>query len=197
MAEACTRCQLSKTRTNLVLDRGNPDSKIFVIGEAPGEKEDLAGRSFVGRSGKLLDKIFVSIGLNTDEDVYITNSVKCRPPDNRKPLFDEVAACASFLETQFRIVRPEVIVLLGATAHKRMAPEGAVFAEDVGRFFELDRGGVKIACLTLYHPSYLLYSPKRKIDMLRDVRTLRKFLIERNILPAFSPEPSVDAKPPF
>jgi DNA polymerase len=156
----------------------------------------LAGRSFVGRSGKLLDKVFATIGLSTEDDVYITNSVKCRPPENRKPLPDEVATCAPFLETQFRIVLPEVIVLLGATAHKRMAPDRA-FAADVGRFFDLDRGGEKIPCLTLFHPSYLLYSPKRKIDMLRHMRTLRKFLVDRDLLSASAPEPAADTKPPF
>jgi DNA polymerase len=167
-----------------------------LIGEAPGEKEDLEGRSFVGRSGKLLDKIFASIGLSTDGDVYITNSVKCRPPENRKPLPDEVKTCAPFLETQFRIVGPRVVVLLGATAHARMAP-GRVFAEDVGRFFDLDIEGKKTPFLTLFHPSYLLYSPKRKIDMLRDMIALRRFLVDRGHLAPSAPEPSVDAKIPF
>src|SRR5258706_1240223 len=111
---ACSKCaELCQTRHNIVVDRGNPDTKIVAIGEAPGENEDLQGKAFVGRAGQLLDKIMESIGLDTNEDMLILNVVKCRPPKNRAPTPAEAQNCRPYLDRQLNFVKPSVIVLLG------------------------------------------------------------------------------------
>ncbi len=177
----CLACGLSKTRTNLVLDRGNAASKLLIVGEAPGAEEDKAGRSFVGRSGKLLDKIFASVGVDTNEDAYITNVVKCRPPANRVPSGEEAAACAPFLDFQVRLLEPEIVVTLGATSFKRLSPDRA-FSDSVGRPFETRLGGRPVTCFPLYHPAYLLYDPKRRVEMRAHVRALAAILGSKGLL---------------
>jgi uracil-DNA glycosylase family 4 len=170
----------------MVLDRGNPSAKVFFIGEAPGAAEDLEGRSFVGRSGKLLDAILRSIGLDIDRDIFIASVLKCRPPDNRKPKADEAEACAPHLSRQLSLVAPEVVVILGATALSRLLPE-ADFAASVGRFTEITLGGRRVPALTIYHPAYLLYSPKKKADMRAHMALLRDFLIKKGSLDPATP----------
>jgi uracil-DNA glycosylase len=181
LKENCVKCRLCECRTQLVLDRGNPQAKIFIIGEAPGAQEDLQGKSFVGRSGKLLDKVMASVGLDTNADTYITNVVKCRPPENRAPFDDEAQTCAPYLDKQLRLMKPEVLVLLGATAYKRMAPERKNFKGDVGTFFDYAGPEGTIRCLSLFHPSYLLYNSKIKGEMFKHVIKLRQFLEEKGI----------------
>src|SRR5690606_16285087 len=113
-ANACTRCRLHEGRTRSVFSRGTPDAEIVFVGEGPGYHEDQQGKPFVGAAGQLLDKMIAAMGLSPDE-VYICNAVKCRPPDNRKPEPDEMAACAPYLQQQLEIIQPKVIVALGAT----------------------------------------------------------------------------------
>ena len=114
----CVKCALCKGRTNVVFSDGIENAKLMIIGEGPGENEDLQGLPFVGRAGKLLDKIFESVGLNRKEHLYICNIVKCRPPDNRAPLPEEANACMEYLEAQIKYVNPKIIVLAGAVAVK-------------------------------------------------------------------------------
>ncbi|HIK43744.1 MAG TPA: uracil-DNA glycosylase, partial [Leptolyngbyaceae cyanobacterium M65_K2018_010] len=115
---ACQRCGLAAGRTHVVVSRGNATAPILIIGEGPGQQEDEQGLPFVGKSGQLLDKILASVRLDTERDVYICNIVKCRPPDNRVPTADEMAACQGYLLEQIRLVDPKIILLTGATAVK-------------------------------------------------------------------------------
>lgn len=174
----CPKCpELCAARHNIVVDRGNPKTKIVVIGEGPGENEDLQGKAFVGRAGQLLDKIMESIGLDTNKDMLILNVVKCRPPDNRLPKPMEAANCKPYLEWQLRFVKPKVIVLLGATAAKHLMPnqKAGGMKDRVGQFFDLpEHPGVRF--LLLYHPAYLLRDPRKKKDMWEHVKKLKDFL---------------------
>jgi len=180
LADNCTRCALSAGRANLVFDRGNPASKILVIGEAPGAEEDKKGQCFVGRAGKVLDEVMASVGLDTNRDTLIINIVKCRPPDNRPPRAEEAVECSPYLEKQIRLFDPEIILLLGRTALKHILPEAAKLPmkDLVGKVFE----GVffeekkKISCMLLYHPAYLLYDPRKKKDMLAHLQILDSLL---------------------
>ncbi len=179
----CERCGLYESRRNIVIDRGNPSSKLMIIGEAPGKNEDIEGKAFVGKAGKLLDEIMKAISLNTEEDLLIANVVKCRPPENRSPLREEVSACLPYLHKQIELIQPRVIVLLGAVALKHMIPEKKDFsmAEEAGTFFSSeDYPGVQF--LVLYHPAYLLYDPRKKQDMWEHVKQLKVFLEKNNVL---------------
>jgi DNA polymerase len=177
-SSACPKCpELCAERHNIVVDRGNSDTKIVVIGEAPGESEDLQGKSFVGRSGQLLDKLFESVGLSTDRDMLIINVVKCRPPNNRPPKPEEAKNCFPYLRWQLNYVKPSTVVLLGATAAKHMLPDGKVknMKDHVGQFFAVDEHP-GVAFQLLYHPAYLLRDPRKKTDMLEHLKALRSHL---------------------
>ena len=173
----CKKCALHAGRTNIVVDRGNPKAKIMVIGEGPGENEDLQAKAFVGRAGKLFDKIIESIGLDSNRDMLICNVVKCRPPENRAPHDEEAAACFPYLRKQIDLVGPKIILLLGATALRRMDPSKKSFAMDgeAGRIFELG-AYPGIPFMVLYHPAALLYNSKLKPAMWEHVKRLRKFI---------------------
>jgi DNA polymerase len=118
-ANNCHQCVLAKTRNKVVFGKGSKNSNILIIGEAPGKEEDLTAEPFVGRAGKLLTEILLSIKLTRD-DVYITNTVKCRPPENRNPSSDEIESCASYLDQQINLISPKVIILLGKIAAERI-----------------------------------------------------------------------------
>jgi len=180
----CQRCTLCAARNNIVVDRGNPQSHIMAIGEGPGENEDLQGAAFVGRAGKLLDQILAAINLDTNRDILIANVVKCRPPENRQPRPLEVASCKPFLQKQIELIKPRVILLLGATALRHMAPAKQEFsmAEEAGKFFTLEEyPGIQF--MVLYHPAFLLRDPRKKIDMWRHVKTLKTYLEENDLMP--------------
>ncbi|MGH7197336.1 MAG: uracil-DNA glycosylase, partial [Candidatus Omnitrophota bacterium] len=119
-ASGCLKCALSRSRTHIVVDRGDPKAKVVIIGEAPGENEDREGKAFVGRAGRLLDAMMKEAGFDTDRQSLIINIVKCRPPENRKPAAEEAEACSPFLKKQLELVKPEAILLLGATALRHM-----------------------------------------------------------------------------
>lgn len=175
----CKRCELHKGRRNIVIDRGNPSSKVMVIGEAPGENEDVMGKAFVGRAGKMLDDIMKAISLETDRDMLIANIVKCKPPENRAPLREEVNACIPYLHKQIELIRPRVIVLLGAVALKHMVPEKKDFSmeNEAGKFFD-SKNDAGVQFMVLYHPAYLLYDPRKKKIMWEHVKILDAFLKE-------------------
>lgn len=165
---ACSKCVLHESRHNVVPGEGSPAARLVFIGEGPGEQEDLQGRPFVGRAGKMLDKIIAAMGL-AREDVFIGNIVKCRPPGNRAPAPTEAVDCMPYLQQQIEIIAPEVIVALGATAAKWLLETRDGISKLRGRFHDY-RG---IPLMPTYHPAYLLraYTPenRRKVwdDMLK------------------------------
>lgn len=157
--EKCKGCALASTRNNVVFADGNPDSaKIVLIGEAPGEMEDETGRPFVGRAGQLLDEFLKDAGISRDNDVYIVNTVKCRPPENRVPTDDEKAACRKFLEAQIDIINPKAIILCGATAMKSFLTldKKQTISKVRGQWVDVVVDGKNYKAMTIFHPSYLL-----------------------------------------
>lgn len=164
----CRKCGLCETRTNLVFDRGNPDSEVMLIGEGPGEQEDLSGVPFVGKAGKLLDDMLKMIDLS-DEKVYIANVVKCRPPKNRDPLPEEKAACRDWLNRQLEIVSPKVIICLGRIAATSVIREDFRITKERGRWFTVN--GVQT--MAIYHPAALLRDPTKRPDTFTDLREIR------------------------
>jgi len=167
----CARCPLAKTRTNVVLGEGNPDAELMFIGEAPGRDEDLQGRPFVGRAGQLLTKIIESIGLKR-EDVYIANILKCRPPENRNPLPDEIAVCKDYLARQIEIIKPKVICALGKFSAQTLLDTETPISGLRGKFH--DHNGIKL--MPTYHPAYLLRNPEGKKDVWADMKKIAKEL---------------------
>ncbi len=170
----CTDCPLYKTRTNLVFGYGNKNANIMFIGEAPGEQEDLQGLPFVGASGQLLDKYLSVIGLSR-EDVYIANILKCRPPKNRDPLPEEEDKCINHLRAQLSLIKPKIIVCLGRIAAKRLIREDFKITSEHGIWFK--KGEYDICAV--YHPSALLRDLSKREDMLRDMLSIKKALLEK------------------
>ena len=167
----CIKCPLGKTRTNLVFGSGNPKSGIMIIGEAPGEKEDEIGEPFVGKSGKMLDRILSALQLKRDSDVYITNVVKCRPANNRDPLPSEVEKCEPHLKKQINIIKPKIIVALGRVAGKTLLKVDATLKDMRGRLFEYHN----IPLFVTYHPAALLRNPNLKPNAWEDFQVLKNF----------------------
>lgn len=176
-ASGCPRCGLCRSRTNIVVDRGDPRARLMVIGEAPGATEDREGRVFVGRAGRLFDQIMAGAGLDTDRDMVFGNVVRCRPPQNRPPTREEAEACYPYLQKQIELVNPEVILLLGATALRRLDPskKSLVMSEEAGKFFDLP-AFPQIRFMVLYHPAALFYNSRLRAHMERHARVLRDFL---------------------
>ena len=167
----CTRCKLHSGRTMLVFGVGNPDADLVFVGEAPGRDEDRLGEPFVGRAGQLLTKIIASIGLTRDE-VYIANVVKCRPPDNRNPAPGEVETCEPFLFRQLDVIRPRVVVALGAFAIRTLLGTDQAVSRLRGQVYEYR--GAKL--VPTFHPAFLLRSPDRKRDVWEDMKQVRALL---------------------
>lgn len=164
----CVKCTLHKTRINPVPGEGSLDSKLMFVGEAPGAREDEQGRPFVGRSGMLLTELISGIGLSR-EDVFITSILKSRPPNNRKPLKAEIEACIPYLERQFEIISPQIIVLLGGIAVTSLIGPWKM-TEAHGRFYESHNRTFFIT----YHPAAALRFPKIKEAMIADFEALRR-----------------------
>jgi uracil-DNA glycosylase family 4 len=161
----CTRCKLHKGRNKIVFGDGNPKAQLVFVGEGPGADEDMQGLPFVGRAGKLLTQMIEAMGLQRS-DVYICNVVKCRPPENRAPEPDEVAACSPFLMRQIDSIHPKVIVCLGATAAKTILNTTRGISQFRGEWLEW-RGHKLMAT---YHPAYLLRNPPAKADVWKDLQ---------------------------
>jgi DNA polymerase len=173
----CRRCTLCHSRSQIVIDRGNPRAEIMLVSERPGDNEDRVGKPFVGRAGDLLDKMLAAIDLDSDSDVIIANVTKCRPETDRSPSKPEVEACMPFLEKQIELVGPRVIVLLGAVALKWFDPSRSdiKMEEEAGKFFELpDFPGVQF--VVLYNPAFLLRDPRKKQPTWEHLKALRAFL---------------------
>ncbi|MDR1477250.1 MAG: uracil-DNA glycosylase [Rickettsiales bacterium] len=157
--ENCAKCPLCKTKTKTVFSDGAPNGKLMLIGEAPGFYEDQEGKPFVGKSGQLLDRIFASVGLSRGEHVYICNTVKCRPPDNRNPLPEEKAACREYLDIQMDTLRPRIILLCGSVAAASLMDEPRGITKIRGQWFD---GPFGSRMMPIFHPSYLLRNESRE-----------------------------------
>jgi DNA polymerase len=161
---SCVKCGLSATRTQTVFARGNPDAQLCFIGEAPGADEDAQGLPFVGRAGQLLDRMIVAMGLSPETDVYVCNILKCRPPGNRRPEADEMAACFPYLHEQLALVRPRAIVALGNTAVGALLDTKLGITKVRGQW-KLYRGQTLV--MPTYHPSYLLRPSPQQVEAKR------------------------------
>ena len=151
----CVSCSLSKTRTNVVVGKGNEKANLVIIGEGPGEQEDKSGLPFVGRAGKMLDTALAAVNIDPLEDCYITNIVKCRPPNNRKPTASESDACMPWLNKQIELLSPKIIVLAGSTATESFLGVKEPISKIRGKWIEKDN----IKYMPIFHPSYLLRNP--------------------------------------
>ncbi|MEW6496448.1 MAG: uracil-DNA glycosylase [Cyanobacteriota bacterium] len=175
----CHRCDLGNNRTHAVVGRGNLKAPIMIIGEAPGQNEDETGLPFVGKAGQLLEKILASVKLDSEQDVYICNVNKCRPPGNRVPTADEIAACKPYLLEQIRLVDPKIILLTGATAVKGLIGDKRGITKIRGSWIEWEGR----LCMPILHPAYLLRNPSRergspKWLMWQDIQAVRTKLDE-------------------
>ena len=155
----CTKCDLCKTRTNIVFSDGVPNNKLMLIGEAPGFWEDKKGLPFVGKAGQLLDKIFECVGLSRKENVYICNTLKCRPPENRDPLPDEKQACREYLDAQINILKPKIILLCGKVALNSFIETTSGITKMRGKWLD---GPNNSKMMPIFHPSYLLRNDSRE-----------------------------------
>ena len=175
----CTKCPLSASRTHAVPGEGPTGARVLFIGEAPGKHEDRQGRPFVGRAGSILDDLLASIDLARD-DVYITNIVKCRPPDNRDPTADEIEACSGYLDRQLDLIAPAVIVTLGRFAMQEMCRRYGIdngsIGEERGTVHRVEGDGRSLTLIPVYHPAAAIYDPKKKDVLAADFRTLREVL---------------------
>ena len=155
----CQKCALGRTRTKSVFSDGIPNSKLMLIGEAPGFNEDQQGRPFVGRAGQLLDQILASVGLSR-EDIYICNTIKCRPPDNRDPLPEEKASCRAYLDQQLEILKPRLILLCGKVALSSFLSGVTGITKVRGKWFD---GPFGSKMMPIFHPAYLLRNPTKAV----------------------------------
>ncbi len=174
-AKSCCKCRLCKTRTNVVFGEGDPQTNLMFVGEAPGEQEDLQGRPFVGRAGQLLTRFLNLYGVSRDK-VYITNVVKCRPPNNRNPAPDEIAACYPFLEKQIELISPEVILCLGAFAARTILnlPKKTPISKIRGKEHRVEIGGKEITVIPTFHPAYLLRNRRGEPEFQKDLERALK-----------------------
>ncbi len=170
-AANCTLCRLSEKRKTVVFGEGDPSAGVMFIGEGPGAEEDRTGRPFVGQAGKLLDRMIFAMGFER-EQVYIANVVKCRPPGNRDPKDDEVAACAAYLDRQIDLIQPKVIVALGKPASRRLTGTNKPMGALRGRWSSY-RG---IPLIPVFHPAYLLRQPKLKREAWEDHKLVMRRL---------------------
>ncbi len=166
-------CELYKSSTNMVFSDGNPKSKIMLIGEAPGRDEDIQGKPFVGRSGKLLDKMLEAIELNR-EKVYIANIIPWRPPNNRRPTEEEIEICLPFIKKHIELINPKVLMLLGSTAAFALLKNSEGITKIRGKWVDLNLNNILIPTLPTFHPAFLLRQPAQKKHVWEDLKSLKK-----------------------
>ncbi len=173
----CKKCELYKYRKNPVPGEGRRDAEIMFVGEAPGAREDETGRPFVGAAGKLLTELLEKIGLKR-EDVYITNVVKCRPPNNRDPTEEEIRACSPYLMKQIQLIKPKIIVALGRHAGRFLFEQAGLKWHSMkavhGKVFDVMINGIKVKLMATYHPAAALYYPKLRPALEKDFDVLKK-----------------------
>lgn len=173
----CQKCPLAQSRTNLVFGEGKKDARIMLIGEGPGENEDLQGRPFVGRSGQLLDKFLAAVDLSREKNVYIANMVKCRPPKNRDPKPEEQDTCIEWLREQFKIIRPKIIVCVGRISAQKLIDPNFRVTKEHGIFIE--KNGVLM--MGTFHPAAILRNPNNKELAFQDWLALRDKIEELDL----------------
>ncbi len=167
----CKRCRLHQSRRSIVFGEGNEKARLMIIGEAPGFDEDIQGRPFVGKAGQLLTRILQSIKLKR-EDVYITNVVKCRPPQNRNPRPDEINSCNPFLMMQIKTISPKIICALGTFSAQTLLKTDSKITALRGKIYDLE--GIKV--IPTYHPAYLLRNPDKKREVWEDMKKISKMM---------------------
>ena len=167
--EGCRKCGLCETRHNVVVGVGSSAAEVMFIGEGPGENEDLQGEPFVGRAGKLLDKMLTAVDLDRQKNIYIANIVKCRPPQNRDPKPEEQELCIDWLRDQVRLIRPKIIVCLGRIAAARIIKPDIKITREHGQWIE--KNGVFM--MAMLHPAAVLRDPRRKPEAFNDFLILR------------------------
>lgn len=167
----CQKCNLGKTRKNPVFGQGKENADIMLVGEGPGYNEDLQGIPFVGNAGHLLDKMLEAIDLSRNE-IYITNIVKCRPPNNRNPLEDESLACLHYLRYQVKLIKPKIIVCMGAVAAKHLIRPNISITRERGIWTK--KGNIDF--IPVFHPAYLLRNPSAKKESWQDLKSIREHL---------------------
>ena len=168
-------CKLKENASNLVFSDGNPNSKIMIVGEGPGANEDKEGFPFVGRAGQLLDKMLNAINLSR-ENVYITNVVNFRPPENRKPTEKEVDRYLPYLKRHIEIIRPKILLLLGSTSMNAILKKADVISKMRGKWYEIEFNNLKIHSIVSFHPAYLLRQPDQKKLSWIDLKMIREKL---------------------
>lgn len=172
----CKACELHKTRNNVVFAHGNPETaKIVLIGEAPGENEDLRGIPFVGRAGQLLNEFLEKAGISRQNDLYIINMVKCRPPDNRVPAKKEKNMCRHFLLKQILVINPKLILLCGSTAMKEFLGDRKI-TQVHGKIFEITVSNKIYKAMPILHPSPLCRYPDKNNVMVKDLQTIKNLI---------------------
>jgi len=170
----CQKCELANSRRHVVFGKGNPDAEILLIGEAPGSEEDQRGEPFVGAAGQLLTKILAAINLDRD-DVYITNIVKCRPPQNRDPLPEEQEACRDYLQFQLNVIKPRFILALGRIAAQALLNSTQPIGQLRGKAYDFEN----CKLIATYHPAALLRNPELKRDTWHDVQLLQQLYLDK------------------
>ena len=189
----CTRCALAETRTQVVFGAGSPTAELMFVGEAPGFHEDKNGIPFVGAAGKLLSKLLDGIGLSRD-DVYICNTVKCRPPGNRNPLPEELEACETHLFRQIEIIQPRLVATLGNFATKLLSGKPAGITQVHGREQQVVLGGRPVTLYPIFHPAAALYTPRMLQVLEEDFRRIPE-LLGLGPAPVPAPAPNERAAP--
>lgn len=172
--KSCVKCPLYETRTNVVFGTGIKDAEIMLVGEGPGENEDLQGEPFVGKAGQLLDDMLKIIGLDRKTNVYIANVVKCRPPKNRDPLNSEQDACMDWLRNQYSLIKPKIVICLGRIAANALIHRDFKITKEHGQWF--NKSGVQF--IAIYHPSALLRDESKRPETFVDLKTIQKMVKE-------------------
>jgi DNA polymerase len=177
-AAVCTLCGLCETRTNVVFYDGNPQAKLMIIGEGPGQHEDETGVPFVGKAGQLLTRILESVNIDRKNDVYICNVVKCRPPQNRVPAREEMDACRLYLDAQIDFIKPKIVLLAGATAVQAVLKVKDPISRIRGKWFPFTNGA---KLMPIFHPSYLLRNDSKAVGspkwlLWQDIQEVRRAL---------------------
>lgn len=173
LCKTCTKCPLHQTRTNCVFGTGDRNADVLFVGEAPGEKEDLSGIPFVGAAGKLLDKYLEAVDIDRSR-VYIANILKCRPPQNRDPQPGEQDQCIDYLRQQVKLIKPKIIVCLGRISAMRLIDPNYKITKEHGTIVK--KGGYSMTAV--YHPAALLRDPRKKEDMLVDMKKIKAYIDE-------------------
>jgi DNA polymerase len=192
----CTACGLHESRTQVVFGNGNADADLMFVGEAPGAEEDRQGLPFVGRAGKLLDELLGEIGLDRQKDVFVANVLKSRPPGNRDPQPEEIAACSPYLARQVELIRPRVICTLGNFATKLLSGSPQGITKVHGRPLDRDFGGVAVRLYPLFHPAAALRTPSVKELLREDFHRIPELIVAARPGPEAEPQDSAPTAEP-